>query len=131
VSHAGPNTRRGFERWYVDQLPSDVAEEARTLIAEQARAIEALDCSPVDRQYYVALGFRVPCSFTYALPAAVYVMELRSGKAIHPTYRRVVHGMVREFEAVFPEVKLHVDRDPDDWTVRRGLQTITTREPAS
>jgi thymidylate synthase ThyX len=123
----GLDTRRGFERWYVQQLPIDIAEEAYGLIAEQSRAIESLDCSPVDRQYYVALGYRVPCSFTYALPATVYTMELRSGKAIHPTYRRVIHGMVREFESVFPEVALHVDRDPDDWTVRRGSQTITAR----
>lgn len=118
---------KGFERWYLEQLPGSVAESARALLYQQGVEISMLDCSPVERQYYVALGYRVPCSVTYALPAAVYTMELRSTKSVHPTLRRVVHGMVERFEAVLPEVKLHIDRDLDDWTVRRGQQTITAR----
>ena len=65
----------------------------------------------------------------YALPALVYVLEMRSAKTVHPTLRRLVHRIVETFEAELGEraFALHVDRDPDDWTVRRGLQTITER----
>jgi hypothetical protein len=55
------------------------------------------------------------------------VMELRSGKHIHPSLRRKVQWMIREFKAQYPNVSLHVDTDLDDWTVRRGSQTITEK----
>ena len=64
---------------------------------------------------------------TYALPATVYVMELRSTKTVHPTLRRRIHEAIRSFKEELPEVTLHVDTDPDDWDVRRGNQTIVAR----
>lgn len=119
---------RGFEPWYLQQLDEDLAKQARDLIEQQTRAIERLTTNLVDRQYYTALGYRVPCRVTYGLPAAVYVMELRSGKTIHPTLRRVVQErMIQPFKERFPFIPLHVDTDPDDWTVRRGRQTITEK----
>lgn len=117
-------TQHGFEPWYLEQLPRDVLLEATHLIGEQTKAIEKLTKDPVLRQYYTALGFRVPCSVTYALPAAVYVMELRSGKTIHPTLRRRVHEMIQRFQKELPQVPIHVDLDQDDWDIRRGNQTI-------
>lgn len=118
----------GFEPWYLEQLDSGLADEAKALIERQEKEIEVLSSDPVLRQYYTALGFRVPTQLTYALPAQVYVMELRAGKMIHPTLRKQIHLMVKEFERIFPEIPLHVDMDPDDWSVRRGLQTITKKD---
>ncbi len=124
-------TERGFEPWYLEQLDAKLADAARQLIDEQTAAIAKVSDDLVVRQYYTALGFRVPCRVTYALPAAVYVMELRSSKTVHPTLRRVVQEhMIRPFRAEFPDIALHVDTDPDDWTVRRGQQTITAKERA-
>lgn len=116
----------GFESWYLDQL-ADLGDEARVLLQEQSAAIEALNTNPIDKQYYIALGYRVPCNLTYSLPALLYVMELRSGKTVHPTLRKQVHSMVRAFRRDYPDIALHVDMDPDDWDVRRGEQTITAR----
>lgn len=120
-------TGYGFEPWYIDQLSSDLRDKAKRLISEQAEKINELTDDPVVRQYYTALGFRVATSVTYGLPASVYVMELRSGKTVHPTLRKKVHSMVHEFQHRFPEVPLHVDMDADDWDVRRGTQTITEK----
>lgn len=117
-----------FVQWYVDQLDDVLSHEAEALVAEQRAAIEKLTSDQVAKQYYAALGFEVPCRVTYALPAAVYVMELRSGKMIHPTLRTVVHSMIRQFSERYPEIPLHVDMDPDDWDVRRGAQTITEKK---
>lgn len=119
--------RLGMEPWYIEQLPLHVREAAHDLISHQTRDICALRCGPFERQYYIPIGYRVPCKLTYGLPAAVYVMELRSGKTVHPTLRKVVHRMIADFCETFPALKLHVDLDPDDWTVRRGKQTITER----
>lgn len=119
-------TKYGFETWYLDQLDPELRKEAEDLIFKQVERIVAID-DPIVRQYYTALGFRVPTSVSYGLPATIYVLELRSGKTIHPTLRRRIHGMVNLFQKKFPDITLHVDMDPDDWTVRRGTQTITER----
>lgn len=117
-------TRYGFHPWYLDQLPDPVRAEAEALIEEQVAAIATVDASPEDKQYLVAMGFRVPVRHTFDLPSLVYFVELRSGKTVHPTIRPVTQRMADEIEKRFPEVSLHVDRDPDDWDVRRGLQDI-------
>jgi len=121
------DTSYDFESWYLEQLDDGLQEEARQLIEIQTGRIKALSKDYLPRQYYTALGFRVPTQVTYALPAAIYVMELRSGKYIHPTLRKKVHEMIKNFKNHFGDITLHVDTDPDDWTVRRGLQTITQK----
>lgn len=117
-------TENGFETWYLDQLPDDVRAEAEALIEEQTASIATVSDDPVVRQYYTALGYRMPCQVTYALPAAVYVLEIRSAKTVHPTLRRVIHKMVEDFRGLYPNIPLHADMDQDDWDVRRGNQTI-------
>lgn len=122
------DTSKGFETWYLDQLDAESRQEADALVAAQTDAILLLDAEPAERQYYLAMGFKVPVSVTYGLPAAVYVMELRAGKTIHPTLRRAIHSkMIAPFRRAFPKIPLHVDMDPDDWSIRRGSQTITAR----
>jgi len=121
------STRYGFHPWYLEQLPEALRKEAETLIVGQTAEIEAIDASPEDRQYLVAMGFRVPLRYTFDLPGLVYFVELRSGKTVHPTLRPVAQRMADELAKRFPEVALHVDRYPDDWDVRRGSQDIVHR----
>jgi thymidylate synthase ThyX len=120
-------TDYGFETWYLNQLDPDLAGRASKLILEQTQEINNISDNPVERQYYTALGFLVNCDVMYGLPAALYVMELRSSKTVHPTLRKVVHGIISDFRKNYPDVALHVDMDSDDWDVRRGTQTITTK----
>jgi hypothetical protein len=127
-------TSYGFHPWYLEQLgdPANgdvggLRDEAVKLIHDLQPRIGKISDDPVVRSYYTALGFRVPCQVTYALPALIYVMELRSSKTVHPTLRRQIHGMVRLFQQNHPDITLHVDMDPDDWDVRRGDQTITKK----
>jgi thymidylate synthase ThyX len=120
-------TRHGFHPWYLEQLDTATRAEAEAMIVLMTHQINALDASTTDRQYYIPLGFRVECQVTYGLPALIYVLELRSGKAVHPTLRRVIHQIAKRFQQDYPEVALHIDADPDDWDVRRGTQTITER----
>lgn len=121
------STKYGFETWYLDQLDAELRKEAEALIEKQTARIQEISDDPVVRQYYTALGFRVPTSVTYGLPAMVYVLELRSGKMIHPTLRKKILTTVDRFRQQFPKVALHVDRDADDWDIRRGTQTITEK----
>jgi thymidylate synthase ThyX len=121
-------TKRGFKSWYLEQLPEDLQEVAKKLIKEQTEAIEKLETSEVERQYYIALGFNVACRVSYGLPATVYVTELRSGRAVHPTLRKIAHKMHDALREKFPKLKLNCDLAPDDWDVRRGLHDITAKK---
>lgn len=117
-------TPHGFNTWYLDQLPDDLRKEAKLLIKEQVRRIKALKATKEVAQYYIAMGFNVACRTTYGLPAAVYTMELRSGKLVHPTLRLIAHEMYRALSKQFPGMALHADMDLDDWDIRRGAQDI-------
>jgi thymidylate synthase ThyX len=120
-------TEYGFEPWYLDQLDPELQSEAKDLIAFLSGAASTVTQDPIERQYYIPMGFRVQNQVTYGLPAAVYVMELRSNKTVHPTLRRVIHGMIAKFREKFPDFTLHADMDVDDWSVRRGGQTIQAK----
>ncbi|OIP79993.1 MAG: hypothetical protein COT39_01140 [Parcubacteria group bacterium CG08_land_8_20_14_0_20_48_21] len=117
-------TRFGFHPWYVEQLPVAARKEAENLVVQQKEAVEQLHADENEAQYYHAMGYRVPCRVTYGLPPMVYVIELRSGKTVHPTLRTVAHQMHHALKQQFPKLVIHADTDPDDWDVRRGLQDI-------
>ncbi|MEI6494783.1 MAG: FAD-dependent thymidylate synthase [bacterium] len=118
----------GFSNWYLEQLPEDLRIIADKLISEQKEAIVKLNVSPEVKQYYIALGFNIAGRNTYGLPAAAYVIELRSGKPVHPSLRQLVHKMYYAVIEKLPGLKLHVDLDKDDWDVRRGLQDIEEKK---
>ncbi len=117
-------TQRGFSRWYLDQLPDDLKKQAKQLITLQKKEIDKMKVPAEIKQYYIALGFNVDCRVTYALPATVYVIELRSSRYVHPTLRKIAHQMYESLSKKFPELKMHVDLEPDDWDVRRGSHDI-------
>ena len=122
-------TKFGFNEWYLEQLPADLKKEAIKLIKEQTSAVKKLKkASKEDLQYYLAMGFNVPCKVSYGLPAVLYVTELRSGNMVHPTLRKVAHKMADKIMKMLPDVTIHVDRSLDSWDVRRGLQTIQEKK---
>jgi len=120
-------TDLGFHSWYLEQLPEDMKLEALELIDSQAKKIAALNISKELKQYYIAMGFNVACHVSYPLPAAAYVIELRSGRAVHPSLRRIAHKMYEAAKEKLPQLKLNVDLSQDDWDIRRGLADIVKK----
>lgn len=120
-------TELGFHPWYLESLSDDLREKVQRVLFDQEVRIAALDCPPVVLQNYIAMGYQVQCRVTQGLPGFIYRLELRSGKSVHPTLRKVVQEEIRQFGTQFPNVALYVDMDPDSWTVRRGEQTITEK----
>ncbi len=120
-------TELGFQNWYLEQLPQELRSEAEILLKNQIEKINNLEASPEIKQYYIAMGFNVYCQTTYQLPAALYVVELRSGRMVHPTLRQAAHKMYHAVLEMFPNLKLHCDLDKDDWDIRRGLADITSK----
>jgi len=120
-------TELGFNEWYLEQLPEDLKKEAEKLLSEQKERIEKLEADPKVKQYYVAMGFNVHCRTTYPLPAAIYVIELRAGRTVHPTLRKIAHQMAEAVTKKYPNLKMHVDLSLDDWDVRRGSHDIVEK----
>ncbi len=121
-------TELGFHSWYLDQLPPILRKAAEELINSQTEKISSLEARKEIKQYYIALGFLVPCRVTYGLPAAVYVTELRSGRSVHPTLRQVAHQMHYALKERFPILTLHTDLEPDEWSIKRGKEDITKKQ---
>lgn len=120
-------TRWGLHPWYYDQLPVRLRDAAIGVVSSNAGAVDRLNVPETAKQYYLPLGFQVPCLITQTLPAFVYRLELRCSKTVHPTLRAAVQKEASLFRERFPEVALHVDMSPDTWTIRRGKQTILPR----
>ena len=117
-------TELSFNQWYLEQLPDDIKNQALALIEKQKQTVKNLNASPEISQYYISLGFNMACKVSYGLPAAVYVLELRSMKSVHPTLRKIAHKMYNAMQEKFPALKMYADLEKDDWDVRRGLQDI-------
>lgn len=113
-----------FNSWYLDELPKDLKTEAQDLIKIQTSRIDRLEVDSKTKQYYITMGFNVACRTIYALPATIYVIELRTGRAVHPTLRKVAHKMDKALRDLFPGIVIHSDLEPSDWDIRRGDQDI-------
>lgn len=120
-------THHGFNKWYLESLPEKLRTEALEIMAIQELEISMIE-SPIVRQYYVAMGYNVSCEVTAGLPSAVYIAELRSGQTVHPTLRLIAQDMGRTLKNIFPEMALHCDFSPDEWSTARGRHDIVKKE---
>lgn len=119
--------KHGIMPWYLEQLPESLLEEVMITIRVQETAINALDISPEEKQYYVAMGYVSPIKITCSLPSAVYIAELRSGTSVHPTVRNVAQHMGRTLSRILPDMALHVDHSEGVWDLKRGTQDIVEK----
>jgi thymidylate synthase ThyX len=120
-----PSTQRltcrlGFE------TPAELVDFG--LAADYARAmLEVVDAweqiedkFPLEAQYAVPLGFRVRTLWTLNLREAIHVVELRSAKQGHASYRRVAQTMYRTIVRVFPWLEGFVRVDLEDYALARS-----------
>ena len=122
-------TAHGFEKWYLNELPKDVEALALELLDYHAEALDALSVDDFELQYYLPMGFRVPCVVTGDIPALVYIVELRATRFVHPTLRKRAKQMaesLKEHLSPFGLV-LHLDETPDMFDVRRGEHDIVIK----
>ena len=120
-------TDYGFNNWYLDSLTAELRSlTIRTIQTQKIETDKITD--PYIRQYYIAMGYNVACELTAGLPSAVYIIELRSGQTVHPTLRLVAQKMGHSLKEILPEMALHFDTSPDQWTLKRGTQDIVKKE---
>jgi thymidylate synthase ThyX len=75
---------------------------------------------PLEAQYAVPLAFRVRTLWTLNLRELFHVVELRSAKQGHPSYRRIAQGMYRTVVAVMPWLRELIRVDLNNYPLARG-----------
>ncbi len=122
-----------FHKWYLEQMGEELRDKAEGLVMKIKHWHSRQLAAGADKsvlQYYLPMGYRVPCRITGDLPASVYLAELRSGSTVHPTLREVAQdmgGIIRELG-----VPVYIDEsDMGRFDVKRGTQDITEKKPAS
>lgn len=122
----------GMHKWYMEELkallPQSFAELEAT-IKHQFAAIEALPqqgvaTTTLKNQYLLPMGINVCVQLTYHLPQMVYVGELRSEKTVHASLRPIAQQMLQIMAKRHPDMALYGDMDADNWSAKRGDQTI-------
>ena len=79
-----------------------------------------LDAHPLEAQYAVPLAYRVRTLWTLNLRELFHVIELRSGKQGHASYRRIAQGLYRSAGTVHPWLKDLIRVDLNDYALARG-----------
>lgn len=119
----------GFEQWYLDSLPDDLRKKAQKFIIQQEKKIEALNITDEESQYYIAMGYRVPCRIIGDMKALVYLVELRSTRFVHPTLVTQMLLMIDSLKELFVDdgLVLHQDEEPNRFDIKRGEHDIITK----
>ncbi len=123
------NMNHGFNNWYLEALPSDLRDEAKEFIKNQTENIEKLNISEELKQYYTAMGFRVPCRVAGDLKALIYLVELRSTRFVHPTLVAQMLKMIASLKEEFKDLGLviYTDDEPNRFDIRRGEHDIVIK----
>jgi thymidylate synthase ThyX len=133
--------------WYLNQLPEVLKEKGLALLKglrsiyfdilgkrleacdETTDGLDDFDISSQTKlflQYMVPMGIIVPVIVQWDLEQLAYVLDLRTGKTVHPTLREVMQSLSEQATAL--GIEHSPDLDPDDWTIRRGTQDIVEKQ---
>jgi thymidylate synthase ThyX len=119
----------GFEKWYLGELPKEIQPKAESFLKEQEEKINNLKVSKEEKQYYIAMGYKVSNRLTGNIPALVYMTELRATRFVHPTLRRKAKMIADTLSETFGKFGLvmHLDKEIDRFDIKRGEQDIVLK----
>lgn len=75
---------------------------------------------PIEAQYVVPLAYRIRTLWTLSLRELFHVIELRSAKQGHPSYRRIAQGLYRAACGAHPWLKELIRVDLNSYALARG-----------
>jgi thymidylate synthase ThyX len=97
------------------------AEAYQDALLTARDAWEALEQDhPIEAQYAVPLGYRIRTLWTLNLRELFHVIELRSARQGHTSYRRIAQALYRTAIAVHPWLKELIRVDLNDYALARG-----------
>jgi thymidylate synthase ThyX len=122
-------TEIGFEKWYLRELPKELQDKTESFLKNQEEKIKKLKVSKEERQYYIAMGYKVSNRITGNIPALVYLAELRATRFVHPTLRKKAKMIADKLSELFGKFGLvmHLDKEIDRFDIKRGEQDIVLK----
>jgi thymidylate synthase ThyX len=90
--------------------------------------IKTLHGSVFEQQYYVPMCGMVPVNMDMHLGQAVFLLERRSSRMVHPTLRNESLKAAKQLQACYPDLYLNIDTAEGEFFVNRGKQTIVKAE---
>ncbi len=134
----------GLHLYYVWNLTQELGKKFETLFAKMKEEISAgyagvsdVDKSPnrskefstqmknlhaTNWQYAIPMAAMVPYYYECDLNQLLYMLELRTSKTVHQTLRIEMMAAYDQLMAIFPDLKVHVDLDSNNFTLKRGEQ---------
>jgi thymidylate synthase ThyX len=124
----------GINDWYLSQINQLV--NRNEILSKLNKIVNNLDfisknyeVSKIDLQYITPMATNVLMEMNLPFVGFIYMLELRSGRSVHPTVRRVILNMVdlmvRDMKGVITPEMLYLDSFPlDEIPFSRGKQTI-------
>jgi hypothetical protein len=97
-----------------------LAEPYQEALLAAYEAWQKLEAHPLEAQYTVPLAYRVRTLWTLNLRELFHVIELRSARQGHQSYRRIAQGLYRTACGVHPWLRDLVRVDLDDYALARG-----------
>jgi len=116
-------TELGFNQWYRDNFPETVREKLPDHLNTIERTIDELDLPREIRQYFIPIGYNTSNRFTGDLPAAIYMVEIRDSRFVHPTLQKVAHSIGQQITGQLG-IRLNLDPEPNRFDIKRGEQDI-------
>jgi len=99
-----------------------LAEPYRVAMADAGCAWATIaETRPLEAQYAVPLGYRVRTLWTLNLRELFHVIELRSGKQGHQSYRKIAHGLYEEACGAHPWLRGLIRVDLGDYAMAREV----------
>lgn len=112
--------RLGFDTPFELQDLGHAEPYQTALLAAREVWEEMEEAHPLEAQYAVPLGYRVRALWTLNLRELFHVIELRSARQGHQSYRRIAQGLYRTAVAVHPWLKELIRVDLNDYPLARG-----------
>lgn len=126
----------GMHNWYLENLPSEIAEEARNLIANQIKEINLLNLNKFDKQYLLPMGMKIPTRVSGSLAKFMYLIELRAQSTVHPTLHentirladRIQIEIAQALNCAVQRIPMYINRNVGELNLKRGTQDIVKKE---
>jgi thymidylate synthase ThyX/uncharacterized protein (UPF0297 family) len=116
-------TKLGFEKWYLDNLPIEIKDEAGEIINKVLNFVSNSE-NDIDLQYYIPIGFKVGYLISGDLPSLTYLAEIRSSLTVHPTARNIALHLAKYLENEYQIPLFYNEEKIGSFDIKRGKQDI-------
>lgn len=123
----------GIHDYYIEDLNDGLKKELEEITHDFSHwYTSCLEWSPesvYELQYSIPMGYQIMVTYKCDINQVMYLLELRSGKTVHNTLRQLIHLWASTIRESFGDsIKIYVDYDEDNFTLKRGTQTIKTEQ---